>query len=219
MARGGEGREERKKAEDGRIVGGGGRGEGEEHARKRESGERYRRRKTLIGGEKTEKGRQPNGQPGTRKKAAVEEGRADEDSRRMELWKQKQKPVSLAQGCLPERSTWPRSRGNRELESLGYLVRRLREYLSASTSVSPPSFLPSFFPSPPPRALTSLLLFPLPPHPSFSPFIHRSALPRLLPLLPRLGPSLIPPLFFHASQLSSKGGTLHHAATTFILGP
>ena len=80
-----------------------GSGRGRKHARKRETDERYRRRKTLIGGEKTEKGRQPNRQPGTRKKATVEEGQADEDSRRMELWKQKQKPVSLAQGCLPER--------------------------------------------------------------------------------------------------------------------
>ncbi|KAK1132934.1 hypothetical protein K0M31_014302 [Melipona bicolor] len=80
---------------------------GKKHARKRETGERYRRRKTLIGGEKTEKGRQPNGQSGTRKKAAVEEGRVDEDSRRMELWKQKQKPVSLAQGCLPESVSGP----------------------------------------------------------------------------------------------------------------
>ncbi|KAK9309439.1 hypothetical protein QLX08_000920 [Tetragonisca angustula] len=86
---------------------GGGWSERKKHARKRETGERYRRRKTLIGGEKTEKGRRRNGQPGSRKKAAVEEGRADEDSRRMELWKQKQKPVSLAQGCLPERVPGP----------------------------------------------------------------------------------------------------------------
>ncbi|KAG7202667.1 hypothetical protein KM043_009841 [Ampulex compressa] len=41
----------------------------------------------------------------------AEEGWTTEDSRRMGLWKQKQKPVSLAQGCLPE-STW----------SLSYLV-------------------------------------------------------------------------------------------------
>ena len=109
--------------------------------------------------------------------------------------------TSLTGSRLPTResSTWPRSRGNRELESLGYLVCRLREYLSASTSDSFPSFLLL-----PRESLRSSFSSPLPPS-LLS--LHPPLATRPRPLLPRLGPSLIPPLFFHTSQLSSRGGT------------
>lgn len=52
---------------------------------------------------------------GNQGKSQVEEGRAAEDSRRMELWKQKQKPVSLAQGCLP-RGEYPAPKRRQQLE-------------------------------------------------------------------------------------------------------
>lgn len=83
---------------------------------------------------------------GNQGKRQVEEGRAAEDSRRMELWKQKQKPVSLAQGCLPGRVPGPKA----EATARASATWSVREYLSAFTSRPIPlvsfsfSALPSF---------------------------------------------------------------------------
>lgn len=109
---------------------------------------------------------------GNQGKRQVEEGRAAEDSRRMELWKQKQKPVSLAQGCLP-RGEYPAPKRRQQLEP------RLPG-LSVSTCLPLPPIprlrlllLPcspplSHFPPPPP---------PPPPSDSFSSLSpHESAL-------------------------------------------
>lgn len=112
----------------------------------------------------------------------------------MELWKQKQKPVSLAQGCLPQRV----SGFGAEATARASATWSAREYLSAFTS----DFLPS-------SPCTSLFLFLL-----LLPFSLR---PLLRPLL-RLDPSH--PFLSLSTRVSSRPrGALHHAATTFILGP